>query len=73
MSGIKGKGLKLKYFVLKPKSMHKLDLYAKASRDALMAYARVIRRENPDLARDLEDWVSCEVADTISRFHPGSI
>jgi hypothetical protein len=44
----------MKYFVLKPKGE---DIYAKASRAAMLEYARVINRDNPELAEDLEDWV----------------
>lgn len=49
-----GKGLMMKYFVLKPKGD---DDYAIASRAAMMAYAAVIRELNPTLAEELRDWV----------------
>jgi hypothetical protein len=45
--------LQMKYFVLKPAGD---DAYAKASRDAMQAYARSIRDENPGLYADLETW-----------------
>lgn len=47
-------GLQMKYFVLKPKGM---DIYAKASRAAMVAYADTIAEKNPDLSEDLFDWV----------------
>lgn len=46
-------GLKMKYFVVKP---HGTDAYATASRAALRAYAESIRKENPNLACDLNHW-----------------
>ena len=48
-------GLTIKYFVLNP---GKLDRYGHASRKAMSAYARSIRKENPELSDDLEEWVS---------------
>jgi hypothetical protein len=47
------KGLKMKYFVLKPKGT---DIYAYASRMAMRTYANIIIEENPELANDLLDW-----------------
>jgi hypothetical protein len=49
-------GLKMKYFVLNPRSKHAHDPYATASRVAMEAYAKEIRSENPDLAYDLKNW-----------------
>ena len=46
-------GLVMKYFVLKPKGN---DVYAKASREAMRAYAAVIRTDNPDLSKGLILW-----------------
>lgn len=46
-------GLLMKYFVLKPSGN---DIYAAASRRAMMAYADVIWEENPQLANELRDW-----------------
>ncbi|MDA3780460.1 MAG: hypothetical protein PF487_09635 [Bacteroidales bacterium] len=46
--------LKMKYFVLKPTGT---DLYAGASRLAMLEYARVIEPENPELAKELREWV----------------
>ena len=50
-------GLEMKYFVLKPKGN---SPYAKASRDAMFAYAKAIEDENYKLAIDLEDWAKQE-------------
>ena len=47
-------GLEMKYFVLSP---NKSDAYGRASRMAMKAYAKSIRRSNPVLATDLETWV----------------
>lgn len=47
-------GLEMKYFVLKPKGS---DVYARASREALMAYSRFIKDENPKLSEDISKWV----------------
>lgn len=52
-------GLMMKYFVLKPSGF---DPYAIASRTAMFAYAKAIRKENPDLAKDLADWALRESA-----------
>ena len=46
-----------KYFVLKPEGE---DVYAKASRTAMLTYAKVIYDENPQLAQDLVAWSSAE-------------
>ena len=50
-------GLLLKYFILKPKG---INIYAKASRLAMLKYAEVINIENPIFANDLRKWVSRE-------------
>ena len=47
-------GLLLKYFVLKPKGGCP---YGEASRMAMLAYAKAIKKENPQLAKDLKEWV----------------
>ena len=52
--------LELKYFVLKPKSKVASNLYAKASRQALRAYADSIKPENNELAFDLKCWANNE-------------
>ena len=52
--------LMLKYFVLKPKGE---DVYAKASRTAMHAYARVIRETNPEFSAEIADWASLEGAE----------
>lgn len=46
--------LEMKYFVLKPEGT---DPYAKASREALVAYAESIKTHDPGLAEDLWQWV----------------
>lgn len=50
-------GLYLKYFVLKP---HGADVYAEASRRAILAYAEHIVDADPQLARQLRLWVEAE-------------
>lgn len=50
-------GLKMKYFVLKPKGNNP---YAKASRAAMFAYSKSIEDENYKLAIDLEQWAGEE-------------
>lgn len=47
------KGLRLKYFVLKPCGK---DAYAAASRKAMAAYAEAIASEDPQLSHELMDW-----------------
>jgi len=46
----------LKYFVVKPRSKIKSDLAARASREALRAYASVIKEGSPDFADELLEW-----------------
>ncbi len=46
-------GLHMKYFVLNP---NKYDRYGHASRKAMLAYSRSIRKDNPKLADDLQFW-----------------
>ena len=58
-------GLQLKYFVLKPDSHkdygweggYKPEIHAKASRKAMLTYAKVIEKENPEFAKELREWV----------------
>ena len=47
----------MKYFVLKPESKNPDDMYAKASRMAMKAYASVVAFNNPDLATNMNLWV----------------
>lgn len=47
----------MKYFVLKPVSTKVNDEHANASIEAIYAYADYIRPHNPELAKDLEDWM----------------
>ena len=49
--------LTMKYFVLKPKGKDGNDAYARASRMAMLEYARRIRRVNPELCEQLKEWV----------------
>ena len=55
-------GLKMKYFVLKPRSNYANDRYGAASRKAMRAYANHIFIEDEDLARDLLVWAAEESA-----------
>ena len=50
-------GLTMKYFVLKPRGE---DVYAIASRRALLTYAACIGAENGALCNDLVAWVKEE-------------
>ena len=47
-------GLQLKYFVLSPL---KSGPYGFAAREAMMAFAWAIEDEEPDLAKEVRDWV----------------
>lgn len=47
-------GLIMKYFVLKSNGD---NAYARASRQALQAYANAIEKENPELSDDLMSWI----------------
>lgn len=60
--------LEMKYFVLKPRSKHENDLYAKASQKAMQKYAKVIRDINEDFANEIYEWVSREKEITKSMF-----
>lgn len=51
---MKKNGLFLKYFVLNP---NKDNRHGKASRKAILEYARIIKSENSKLADDLEKWI----------------
>lgn len=53
----------MKYFVLKPRGT---DIYARASRRAMLVYAEMIEEENQDFAQDLRDWVGTENAQAVS-------
>jgi hypothetical protein len=54
--------LKMKYFVLKPKSKNSDDLYAQASRKAMRAYANHIYFKDPEFANQIRAWVDNESA-----------
>lgn len=57
-------GLKMKYFVLKPRGPRD-DPYAVASRKALAAYALAIYPENRELADELNTWMANEATNAI--------
>lgn len=50
-------GLLMKYFVLKPKGK---DVFARASRRAMRAYAGMIAEENETFANELRAWADKE-------------
>ena len=52
--------LELKFFTLKPRSDSPDDVYALASRMAMLTYADVIEAEDRELANGLRDWVKRE-------------
>ncbi len=52
--------LEMKYFVLKPSAKYPMDLYARASQAAMMAYAAEIEDTDEELCRELRDWVERE-------------
>ena len=54
----KQKTLGLKYFVLKPKGN---DIYANASRQAMLTYANIIKLQDPELSHDIILWVDKEI------------
>lgn len=54
------KGLEFKYFVLRPASKTFGDPYAHASRVAMRAYAKAIKKHNEVLAAELIDWADRE-------------
>ena len=53
-------GLKMKYFVIKPRNKTPDDIYAAASRRAMRAYANHIEDHNPHFADDLRKWATEE-------------
>ena len=56
-------GLQMKYFVLNPKSKFFSDVYAEASRLAMLRYAKEISKIDQQFADDLVEWVHKEVAE----------
>ncbi len=50
-------GLEMKYFVLKPRGD---NIFAKASRVAMLEYADIIYSTNKKLAGNIREWVSRE-------------
>lgn len=57
--------LKMKYFVLKPRSETSDDAYATASRAAMRVYADAIQKTDPELAIELREWATREVVRTV--------
>jgi hypothetical protein len=53
-------GLRMKYFVLKPESKIKNDVYAQASRKAMRAYASHIFKVDQEFATELRAWADNE-------------
>lgn len=53
-------GLRMKYFVLRPKAKSKDDVHAKASQHAMLVYTVHIREVNPDFASEVEAWAMLE-------------
>lgn len=62
-------GLEMKYFVLKPKSKSRCDVYSEASQAAMITYAETIEDENPTLAKELKLWAKKEANDQMT-VHP---
>jgi len=46
----------MKYFVLKPKAKSISDVFAKASQEAMLAYAKIIERDHNEFANELISW-----------------
>lgn len=55
--------LEMKYFVLKPQGKNP---YAKASREAMIIYARSIKNIDPELSQSLVKWVNLEIENLAS-------
>ncbi|MEN6537947.1 MAG: hypothetical protein ABFD60_07955 [Bryobacteraceae bacterium] len=60
-------GLEMKYFVLKP---HGDDIYAAASRRAMLIYADTIEAVNAQFAIELREWALREGVDHRSKEFP---
>lgn len=52
--------LEMEYFILRPRSKRRYDIFAQASRLAMLTYASCIRGVDEQLAMDLEYWVRDE-------------
>ena len=63
MKTSKGDGLQMKYFVLKPRGK---DIYARASRRAMRAYAALIESANEQFANELRAWADVEFGNAVS-------
>ncbi len=53
--------LRMKYFVVKPRSKDPDDSYAHASREAMKAYAKAIESVHPDFAQEILNWRAAEI------------
>lgn len=53
-------GLKMKYFVLKPKAKARCDPYARASQLAMITYAEQIEHDDQEFAKELTAWAKKE-------------
>lgn len=53
-------GLKLKYFVLKPRGKTPDCPYAYASREAMSKYSECIYNVDPQLSNDINEWLNVE-------------
>lgn len=60
--------LKMKYFVLKPRSKSAGDRYAAASRKAMRAYAYMIMNTDAELYGQLIEWANKESERDISLY-----
>ena len=58
-------GLEVKYFVLKPRGK---NIYAVASRNAMMAYASTLEEEDPEFGKDLRAWARAESLKVLKEF-----
>jgi hypothetical protein len=52
--------IELKYFVLRPRSEQRHDVYARAARKAMRMYAKAIYSHDSQLAYDLTTWADNE-------------
>ena len=60
--------LKMKYFMLKPKSKSAGDPFAAASRKAMRVYATMIRQVDVELSIALQEWANRETEQDISLY-----
>jgi hypothetical protein len=48
--------LQMKYFILKPKAKSRDDVFATASQNSMMEYAKAIWDADPKMSEELEAW-----------------